>query len=58
MRRTKGSENWVGDGREVAPDPGSAAGYDALFGVYRRMYPALRGLFPDLAAAAEVVATR
>ena len=38
-------------GREVLPDPLTAARYDAFFGVYRRMYPALRGLFPDLAAA-------
>jgi xylulokinase len=43
-------------GREVLPDPSTAAGYDALFAVYRRMYPALRGLFPDLAAAARVIA--
>jgi len=39
-------------GVEVVPDPTTAAGYDALYAVYRRMYPALRGLFPDLAAAA------
>ena len=38
-------------GREVLPDPSTAAGYAALFGVYRGMYPALRGLFHDLAAA-------
>jgi len=42
-------------GREVLPDLSTAAGYDALFGVYRRMYPALRGLFPDLAAAAGLI---
>ena len=42
-------------GREVLPDLSTAAGYDAFFGVYRRMYPALRGLFPDLAAAAGLV---
>jgi hypothetical protein len=33
----------------------TAAGYDALFSVYRRMYPALSGLFPDLAAAAGLI---
>jgi xylulokinase len=43
-------------GRPVLPVPGSAAGYDALYAVYRRMYPALRTLFPDLAAAAQVAA--
>ncbi len=42
-------------GHEVLPDPLTAAGYDALFGVYRRMYPALRGLFPDLVAAAGLI---
>jgi xylulokinase len=42
-------------GREVLPDLSTAAGYDALFGVYARMYPALRGLFPDLAAAAGLI---
>jgi xylulokinase len=42
-------------GREVLPDLSTAAGYDALFGVYRRMYPPLRGLFPDLAAAAGLI---
>jgi xylulokinase len=42
-------------GREVLPDLSTAAGYDAFFGVYRRMYPALRGLFPDLAAAAGLI---
>ena len=42
-------------GREVLPDPSTAAGYDAFFGVYRRMYPALRGLFPDLAVAASLI---
>src|SRR5664280_2947250 len=43
-------------GRDVSPDPSTATGYDALFAVYRRMYPSLRGLFPDLAAAADVIA--
>jgi xylulokinase len=42
-------------GHEVLPDPLTAAGYDALFGVYRRMYPALRGLFPDFVAAAGLI---
>jgi sugar (pentulose or hexulose) kinase len=42
-------------GREVWPDLSTAAGYDALFSVYRRMYPALSGLFPDLAAAAGLI---
>jgi xylulokinase len=42
-------------GREVLPDLSTTAGYDAFFGVYRRMYPALRGLFPDLAAAAVLI---
>jgi xylulokinase len=42
-------------GREVLPDPSTAAGYDAFFGVHRRMYPALRGLFPDLATAAGLI---
>jgi len=42
-------------GREESPDPSTAAGYDALFAVYHRMYPALRGLFPDLAAAADLI---
>ena len=39
-------------GREVLPDPSAAAGYDALYAVYRQLYPALRGVFSDLAAAA------
>jgi len=42
-------------GSDVLPDPSTAAGYDAFFGVYRRMYPALRGLFPDLAVAAGLI---
>jgi len=42
-------------GRDVSPDPSTATGYDALFAVYRRMYPSLRGLFPDLAAAAGII---
>ena len=42
-------------GRQVVPDPSTKAAYDALFEVYRRMYPALRGLFHDLAAAAGLI---
>jgi len=42
-------------GREVLPDPSTAAGHDAPFGVYRRMYPALRELFSDLAAASGTI---
>ena len=42
-------------GREALPDPSTAARYDAFFGVYRQMYPALRGLFHDLAAAGGVI---
>ena len=42
-------------GHEVCPDPSTAAGYDALFRVYRRIYPALRGVFPDLAAASRLI---
>ncbi len=45
-------------GREVLPDPSTAADYDALYSVYRKAYPALRGLFPGLAAATEVIASR
>lgn len=41
-------------GHEMLPDPSTAAGYGALFGVYRRIYPALCGVFPDLAAAASL----
>jgi xylulokinase len=42
-------------GREVLPDPSTAEAYDAFFGVYHQMYPALRGLFYDLAAAGGVI---
>src|SRR5664279_3145211 len=42
-------------GREALPDPSTAARYDAFFGVYRQMYPALRGLFHALAAAGGAV---
>jgi len=45
-------------GREVLDDPSTVDGYDALFAVYRRMYPALSGLFPDPAAAANAIAAR
>ena len=45
-------------GREVVPDPSTAAGYDALFGVYRGMYPAMAGLFHDLAIAGGIAADR
>jgi xylulokinase len=44
--------------REVLPDPLTADGYDALFRVYRGMYPALRGLFADLAIAGDLVGKR
>jgi len=44
------------NGCDVLPDLLTAAGYDALFAVYRRIYLALRGLFPDLAAAAKAIA--
>lgn len=54
--RGQGSRPADPPGRQVLPDPSSAAGYDALYAVYRRMYPALSSLFPELAAAAEVAA--
>ncbi|WP_024288285.1 FGGY-family carbohydrate kinase [Cellulomonas sp. KRMCY2] len=44
------------DGHELSPDPSTAAGYDALFAVHRQIYPALRGIFPGLAAAARTIA--
>ena len=37
-------------GHDVEPDPSTTARYDALYGVYLKMYPALRDLFGDLAA--------
>jgi xylulokinase len=52
----KASPAAVSLSHEVLPDPSTAAGYGALFGVYRRIYPAIRGVFPDLAAAAGLVA--
>jgi xylulokinase len=39
----------VGAGRTVVPRSDPARTYDALFGVYRQLYPALRGVFADLA---------
>jgi xylulokinase len=45
-------------GREVLPDPSTTSGYDAFFAVYCRTYPSLRGLFPDLAAAANAIEER
>ncbi|MGV8965100.1 MAG: xylulokinase [Cellulomonas sp.] len=38
-------------GHDVQPDPSTAAAYTALYLVYVQLYPALRGLFGDLAAA-------
>ena len=37
-------------GLDIHPDPSTTASYDALYGVYLQMYPALRVLFGDLAA--------
>jgi len=56
--RARGALPAAPSGREVLPDPSTADGYDALFAVYRRTYPALSGLFPDLAAAANAIAGR
>jgi xylulokinase len=56
--RAGGSTSAVPGGHEVLPDRSTAAGYDALFAVYRRIYPAVRALFPDLAAAAEVAGAK
>ena len=39
---------------DVSPDPSTAGRYDALFAVHRRLYPSLRGIFPDLAAAVRI----
>lgn len=36
-------------GRSFAPDPANAARYDALYAVYRRLYPALKDLFAEMA---------
>jgi xylulokinase len=38
-------------GHDVVPDAAAAAAYEGLFGAYRQLYPALRGVFADLAAA-------
>jgi len=43
-------------GHDVQPDPSTASGYGALYAVHRRVYPAVRDLFPGLAAAAALVA--
>jgi xylulokinase len=51
----KGATSAATLSHEVLADPSTAAGYDALFGVYRRIYPALQGAFPDLAAAARLI---
>ena len=44
------------DGRDVLPDAAAAALYAPFAAVHRRVYPALRDLFPDLLAAADGVA--
>ena len=41
----------VAPGRAFAPDPSNAPRYDALYAVYRGLYPALKGLFAQLAEA-------
>ncbi|MGV8978562.1 MAG: xylulokinase [Cellulomonas sp.] len=41
-------------GHDVAPDRSSAAAYDALYSVYRTLYPQLKGVFANLAQAAAV----
>ena len=54
-RTPAGSEESVGTpppGREVRPDARATARYEAFSAVHRRIYPALRDLFPDLLAAA------
>ena len=56
--RARGALPAAPSGREVLPDPSTVDGYDALFAVDRRTYPALSGLFPDLAAAANAIAGR
>jgi xylulokinase len=38
-------------GRDLTPDPGAAEVYDALAAAHRGIYPALRGVFADLAVA-------
>jgi xylulokinase len=39
----------VGTGHTVSPSPDAAAAYDRAFRVYRRLYPALRGVFAEMA---------
>lgn len=34
----------------VSPDPAAIRGYDARYAVYRTLYPALRAVYPELAA--------
>jgi xylulokinase len=43
------------EGRDVLPDPAKAHGYAALYAVYRRLYPQLKGVFAELAVAAAAV---
>lgn len=38
-------------GQSYQPDPANAAGYDALYQVYRKLYPQLRDLFRELGEA-------
>lgn len=45
----------VPPGRDVSPDPAATALHAGFSAVHRRLYPALRELFPDLLAAAEAV---
>jgi xylulokinase len=40
------------DGRDVVPDPVATNRYGAFAVVHRRLYPALRDVFPELVAAA------
>jgi xylulokinase len=44
-------------GRDVLPDLSQAPAYDALYTVYRRLYPQLRTVFADLSAATVSAAT-
>jgi xylulokinase len=43
------------EGRDVLPDPAKAHSYAALYAVYRRLYPQLKGVFAELAVAAGAV---
>ena len=45
------AEAMSGRAAHFTPDPRQAGRYDALFEVYRDIYPAMRALFPRLAAA-------